>query len=245
MLPPDPSGMTISLDLETTGLFWTKDTAFAMALCYPDGSTYCLDLRDEAQMRWAQDHIHRAAALVNHNIKFDLHFLIKHGIRFPDTIHDTMVYAGLIFEHHEDYGLDYLGNRYLGVGKTENLCQQLADLFGGRPDKKQMANLHRAPWALVSPYAEQDARLAYQLWEWQMGELQRQDLERVRSLEMRLLPVLLRMEHGGVRVDVDAAERAIPEITEHVQAQQLRLNDLAGWTVNVNSPPQLRSESVV
>lgn len=240
MLPPDPSGQIIALDLETTGLEWWKDNAFLMALSYPDGSDHYLDLRDPNQVQWAKDHVHRAAALVNHNIKFDLHFLLKMGIRFPATLHDTMVYAALIFEHHNDYGLDYLGKRYVDVGKDDSIYQRLSDLFGGNPDKKtQMPNLHRAPLSLVGPYAMQDTRTALKLWDWQMGELERQGLGRVREMEMRLLPVLLKMEHGGVRVDVPAAEAAIPEITKFVDGKQRELDDLLGRQVNVNSPKQM------
>lgn len=239
-LPPSPEGQVIALDLETTGLDWRHDHAFAMALSYPGRRDYCLDLRDPNQLQWAKDHVWRARALVNHNIKFDLHFLMKMGIRFPRELHDTMIYAALIFEHHGDYSLEYLGQRYVGVGKDDTVYQKLADLFGGEATRKgQMPRLHQAPRDIWAPYAMQDTRTTYTLWEWQMPELERQGLGRVRDLEMRLLPVLLRMEHRGVRVDIAGAEAAIPEITTHVDAQQDKLRHLIGWDLNVNSPKQM------
>lgn len=239
--PPDPALFPfIVLDLETTGLEWLKDDAFAMALTYPGGGSYALDLREAGPLQWARDFIPRAKMLVNHNIKFDLHFLRKAGIGFPKRVIDTMVDAALIYEHHTHYTLDYLTQRYVKIHKDTSIYEKLAALFGGKADHKQMGNLHRAPREVWEPYALRDTESTLALHEWQMPELERQGLLRVHDMECELLPILFEMEHGGVRVDLEGAERAVPLMAAVAREAQARLDAVLGRSVNINSPKQLQ-----
>lgn len=222
-------------DLETTGLKFWSDSAFALAISTPDGKDYCLDLRERMAVEWVQKELPKAKAIANHNLKFDLHFLWDLGFKYDGPIHDTMIYAALLDEHLLKYDLDYLGTKYVGVGKETSIYEELAKLFGGAPTKNAQAkNLHRAPWPMLSNYAVQDTRTTMALLQWQLPEIEKQELQRVAALEMDLLPVLLEMEHYGVRVDLDAAERAVHNITGQVALKQRLLNDLAGFTINPN-----------
>lgn len=226
----------IAVDLETTGLKFWEDKAFAVAISTPDGKDYCLDLREPNQMRWAQDNLPRARMLVNQNLKFDLHFFLGMGIDLSGIpLWDTMVGAALIDEHLLKYDLDYLGMEYLGRGKDTDIYQELANIFGGRATRDAQAkNFYRAPWGLISKYAKQDTRTALDLAVWQMGEIIAQELGPVMGLEMDLLPVLVDIEHRGVRVDLDAADRAQKFLTEEIMRKQEKLDRLAGFAVNPN-----------
>lgn len=223
------------VDLETTGLQWWKDDIVLLAMSTPDGKDYALDFRDPIVQRWARVELPKARKLVNHHLKFDLHFLRRHGVNYTGPVGDTMVFAALLDEHRLTYDLDALGMDYLGIGKDTTIYQVLADLFGGKPTKHaQGKNLHRAPWDLLVKYGKQDTRTTLGLYEEELKGLQEQELFPVADLEMDLLPVLLDMEHGGVRVDLDAAERAIKEISEQAIRKQEKLDRMAGFKVNPN-----------
>ena len=240
-LPRPEAHEFIVADLETDGLNFWENKAFALALSTPDGKDYCLDLRDPKMVEWVLRELPKAQSIVNHNLKFDLHFLESMGFKYDGPLHDTMVYAALLDEHLFEYNLDYLGTKYVGAGKATDIYAKLAALFGGPATKKAQAkNLHRAPWEMLAGYAKQDTRTTLQLFDYQKGKLIEEELEQVAALEMRLLPVLMDMEHRGVRVDLDAAERAIATITEDAGIKQQKLNRLAGFMVNPNPSQSIK-----
>lgn len=227
----------IALDVETTGLRWWSDRIFGVAVSAPDGSSWYWDTRrDPNVLRWLAEEVPRCRMIVNHHIKYDAHFLREAGIHLPmDRIDCTMIRAALIDEHLLTYDLDSLGMKYLGIGKDTSIYAKLAEMFGGKPTShSQGANLHRAPPDWVGQYATQDTTTALKLWEWQQNEIESQDLSKVLQLERQLLPVLIEMERGGVRVDVARAEEAAEDIDRRSVVLQQELNKLAGFEVNPN-----------
>lgn len=229
----------VAVDTETTGLRWWADRIFGISIAAPDGNSWYWDVRKHPEtLRWLADELPRCRHVVNHNLKFDAHFLREAGVGLSignDRLDCTMIRAALIDEHLLTYDLDALGVKYVGVGKDTNVYERLAAMFGGKPTKAaQVKNLERAPESLVAPYAKQDAVTALQLWQWQNDEIEKQGLGQVLQLERDLLPVLLDMERGGVRVDVERATAAVTDITRRVDRMQQELNELAGFDVNPN-----------
>lgn len=242
----------VSVDVETTGLHWYRDKTFGVAVAAYDGKSIgaeYYDLREKPRIiEILRDQVPRVKRLVNHNLKFDSHFLMNDGIMVPmDRIECTSVRAALINEHegehgHNGFDLDALARKYLGRGKQQEIYKQLADLFGGMATRGvQMKNLHRAPPRLVAEYARPDPELAILLWLWQEEEIKRQGLEKVWDLERRLMPVLIDVERGGVRVDEGAAQRAMGDIDHNVAVAQRKLDRMFGKPINVNSSPQMRA----
>jgi len=226
----------VALDLETTGLHWWKDKIFGVAISAGDYDWYWDVRREPEVLPWLREQVPQIRKVVNHHIKFDWHFSREAGIHFPEgRVECTMIRAALIDEHRLTYDLDSLGRDYCGEGKDTSIYAELAELFGGRPTKDaQIGNLPRAPMAMAGRYAKKDTRTALKLWHKQEELIEAQDLRRVHALEMRLLPAVVRMEQGGVRVDTGRAERAIDEISRKVSAGQKTLNQMAGFPVNVN-----------
>jgi DNA polymerase I-like protein with 3'-5' exonuclease and polymerase domains len=227
----------IALDTETTGLKWWSDKVFGVAISAPDGNDWYWDIRrTSGALDFLKDEIPKCKLIICHNSKFDWHMCRESGIIFPrDRVDDTMIRAALIDEHLMSYDLDSLGKKYLKIGKDSDIWQELAELFGGRPTKNaQIANLPRAPASLAGRYAKQDTRVTLDLWQWQSKEIERQNISEVAELERRLLPVMVDMEYGGVRIDVERAEEAVYDIDKKSRVAQVELNQLAGFEVNPN-----------
>lgn len=227
----------IAYDTETTGLYWWRDKVFGVSVSAPDGNDWYWDIRKEpGALEFLRHEIPKCKLIIAHNAKFDWHMSREQGIIFPpERVDDTMIRAALLDEHLMAYDLDSIGKKYVGIGKDGDIWAELAAIFGGKPTKSaQIGNLPRAPSSIVGRYAKQDTRTALLVWEWQRGEIERQGLERVCELERELLPVIVDMEHGGVKVDVEEAEKAVYKIDRETSKAQRDLNTLAGFEVNPN-----------
>lgn len=233
----------IAYDTETTGLHWWKDKIFGVSVSTPDGNDWYWDIRrDPNALEFLREEIPYCRLVICHNAKFDWHMSRESGIIFPKLrVDDTMIRAALIDEHLLTYDLDSLGKKYVGVGKDTDIYEELAGIFGGKATKSaQIGNLPRAPSTIVGRYAKQDTRTTLALWEWQNGEIDRQGLQKVHALEKRLLPVIVKMEQGGVHVDVEKAEKAVLEIDWQASKAQGLLDDLAGFEVNPNPSSSIK-----
>tara|TARA_R110000772_G_scaffold268452_1_gene395571 strand:+ start:16140 stop:18005 length:1866 start_codon:yes stop_codon:yes gene_type:complete len=232
----------ISIDTETTGVEWTKDKVFGVAIGFrAEGGElkgeYFDVRREPAKYADLRERVPSLPKIVNHHIKFDCHMLLNDGVSMPlDKCECTMNRAALINEHLHDYSLGGLGLKYLNEGKTDDgLYQKLADLFGGPATRKgQMSNLHRAPAELVGPYAIGDVILAIKLYLHQEDQIAEEDLHQVVALENRLFPFVFRNERRGIRVDVDVAEQQSSLITVAVDQLRKELDKKAGFAINPN-----------
>lgn len=246
-----PQYPVVCIDTETTGLEWTKHKVFGVAISVPACSleeliadpinapieSIYFDVRKEgAKYRLLKKIAPDLRRVVNHHMKFDVHMLANDGVLINTKEAEcTMIRACLINEHLLQYSLDALGAKYLGIRKVEDIYEKLAALFGGLATRKaQMPNLFRAPPSLVAPYAVRDTELALRLWAWQEGEIRRQDLGDVWSLERRLFSYIVRMERRGIPVDPDEAEKRADMLTTKIDVAQKELNKLAGFEVNPN-----------
>lgn len=237
----------VSIDVETTGLYWYKDQIFGIAVAaWVEGlgivSGY-YDVRDKPQViSVLRKVVPKIKWLVNHNIKFDANFLANLGIHVPlDRVECTSVRAALINEHEHSFSLDELAKKYLDAAKVD-VYHELAAMFGGKPTREaQIKNLHRAPLSLASRYAMEDPVLAIRLWRWQEEEIKRQGLGQVCSLERDVLATLIQMERHGVRVDEQRATDSMAVVTNKIHKAQADLDRIAGKPVNANSPKQMQA----
>lgn len=235
----------VAVDTETTGLVWWQDRVFGVALSWYDDfdqvESFYGDLRDPTTARWMRDHLPKLRWIVNHNIKFDAHMLRASKIDVSIKCMDcTMIREAIIDENKYEYGLDALSWKYLNRGK-EDIWKELAAMFGGKATKdEQIKNLPKAPPQLVAKYATVDSGNALEIWTAQQEILIHEELLPIAALEQRLMGVIVEMERGGVRVDLDRAERSAMELDKEVKKQQKELDGLAGGPVNVNSGPQVK-----
>lgn len=234
---------SIAFDTETTGLNYGKDKVFGFSIALPNMSSYYWDIRKYPQaVQWFNDQMRQyKGKVITANQHFDGMMSHTSGIYLPiDQMECCLLDARLIDEHLMSYALDDLAQRYIKEAKDDSIYAKLAEIFGGRATRGvQMKNLHRAPDHIVSPYAKQDALVTLKLAMWQREEIKRQGIEQIVAFERRLAPHVQRQTRHGVRVDVERAERAMGEVSVHIDEAQHELNKIAGFEVNVNSGPQM------
>lgn len=232
-LPPE-----FALDTETTGLSWLKDKVFGFSVYHPElpliegqqePGRYFDVRRFPKALQWLEVQIAKAKRVYCHNAKFDMHMLREAGVKYdPSKFRCTMVRAALINEHEEEYSLDYLGEKYVGIKKIEM----------SKKDKENMASL---PVSVVAPYAIRDTKVCWYLAKWQELQLDEQDLRRVDDLEARILEINVDAERRGIRVDIEAAHAAIPALEAEFNKIMDKIREMAGFDLNINSAPQIRN----
>lgn len=234
----------IALDTETTGLR-ADDAAFGFSMMETGTPPVYFDLRHEPQaIDMLRDKIKDTSCrVVCHNASFDYRMLKNAGLTLPlDRMDDTVTRATLINEHEVSYSLDNLCKKYLDEAKDEGLLLGMAAMFGGVPTTNiQMPRIAHAPQSLVRPYAEKDARLCHDLWQWQRAEIDKQQIHGIVEFERSVTPSITEAELRGIRVDLDAAQRAIPMLDAKVVQLSNELKRITGKEVNVNSPVQVKA----
>jgi DNA polymerase I-like protein with 3'-5' exonuclease and polymerase domains len=93
------SGHKVVFDCETTGLHWWRDRVIGVAFWCPDGGVRgyvpCADRSDvdaiqSIMLDWSSD-----TTVINHNIKFDFHFMGIDPLAAPWQYFDTLIMAHL------------------------------------------------------------------------------------------------------------------------------------------------------
>ena len=107
------------------------------------------------------------------------------------------------------------GRKAIAAGTVD--AATAARLFGPEPAALGMLRGHLAP------------------------ELERQGLTHLyRDVEVPLAPILAEMELAGVALDIGVLSGLSSELAARIGAAEARINEVAGYSINVNSPLQLQ-----
>lgn len=232
-------------DTETTGLAPHRGArVFGFSISAGEHDYY-YDIRQTPQaVRWLNDQFSKLkkTKVICHNASFDYRMSKASGINPPiNLLHDTILNAALINEHEISYSLDALAAKYTDVRKEgATLYERLKTQFGGLATANvQMKNLPDAPIDIVADYAKADTRATLELYRKQCELIEQQELSDILRFELQLMPILIKNEMHGVRVDTDAAERAKKKLTKQITSLQKKLDSIVGFACNVNAPAHM------
>ena len=231
-------------DTETTGLepmtarlvgmsFACGDSAWYLPLAheYPGApAQISVETALRALGPWLESEGH---GKVGQNLKFDAHILANHGVRLAGIAHDTLL-ESYVWEVHERHDLDSLAQRHLGW-KTITY------------DEVTGKGAARIPFAAVeigraTEYAAEDADCALAIHETLFPRIAADEkLQYIyRSIELPVLPVLIRMERNGVLLDTARLEAQGEELGKEMFALEQKAHEAAGQPFNLNSPKQIQ-----
>jgi DNA polymerase I len=231
-------------DTETTGLEPMLARLVGMSFAF-GGEAWYLPLAHEypgaptqlglehalARLRaWLEN---ERAAKVGQNLKFDAHVLANHGVQLAGIAHDTLL-ESYVWEVHERHDLDSLAERHLGW-KTVTY-----DEVTGKGAAR--ISFSGVEIARATEYAAEDADCTLSVHS-VLSEriLADEKLKYVyQSIEMPLLPVLIRMEGNGVLLDAARLEAQSRELGREMLQKEQEAYAAAGQPFNLNSPKQIQ-----
>jgi DNA polymerase I len=169
---------------------------------------------------------------IGHNLKFDYHVLVNHGLTLAGPQVDTMIASYLLDPSRRTHGLDDL---------CEEILQRRLTKFAEVTAKDKRADCFA--YVEIQPardYSCEDVAAAFLLWEKFSSQLEELGLWSLfTDLEMKLLPVLARMERWGIKVDPAVLAAMSTEFSEQLMQLEEQIFRVAGEQFNINSPRQL------
>lgn len=225
-------------DTETTGLDPLESELVGIAFSWEAHHARYIAFGEDKEevLRWLEPlqgvFNNENSEKIGQNIKYDLHILKNYGIEVKGSLFDTMV-AHFLLRPEQKHNLSILAEQYLNYSMVE-----IESLIGKR-------GTGQSSFRSVAPekaceYAGEDADIT-----WQLAEiLKKQIIEQgfgdlCDKIEMPLIPVLMKMEHHGVKLDVEALDRFAVELREDILVTEQEIFSLAGMEFNISSPKQL------
>lgn len=224
------SGRLVVLDTETTGLNWWEDQLIGVGVYCPEigleGYIPTLEDRARHNLKEAVAALDPSTAILNHNLKFDLHFLALDPA--PYEVHDTTVMVHL------------LDSRY-----RKSLVEAEKTFLGSSSKRAHVtAAPKRTPihkWSLevVADYCLNDCKVTYQLAQALWPRLEEGWLDKIYRKEMEYLKLIWAVERKGIRVDPAYINSARLQLQENIKELEAALQDAVGYNFNWRSAKQL------
>ncbi len=181
----------------------------------------------------------RSKKFILHNCKFDQHILRNWmGINLIPYF-DTMI-AQALLDENQSKKLKDMATYYLKIP-----ADRFSTLFGNVTfDKVPIKiNPHTRTGNLATYYAVKDTELTYKMYEFQIKNLNRPNLEQIKKLffevEMPFSQIVLEAERRGVRMDIKYLENVVAKQL-YAELEELR-QKIWHYTgeINLKSPAQL------
>ncbi|MFZ5579275.1 MAG: DNA polymerase I [Pseudomonadota bacterium] len=240
------SAELIAFDTETTSLDPMQAEIVGLSFAVQAGEAAYIPVAHSYP--GAPDQLDRAAVLerlrpllesprhakVGQNLKYDAHVLANHGIRLAGIAHDTLLESYVLDAGQNRHDLDTLARRHLD---HENIKYEDVAGKGAKQIPFEAVAIETA-----TDYAAEDADIALRLHAalWPCLAVE-PGLRRIyETIEMPLLPVLMRIERNGVRIDVPKLRQLSHELAIRMHALEKQAHELAGGAFNLASPKQLQ-----
>lgn len=231
----------VAFDTETTGLDYEKDTLVGFSFCLNDSEAYYvpiahfyLGVGEQIEERAAKEAIRKifGSLVVGHNIKFDLHFVMKFlGEEELEIFADSMILAWLI-NPESALSLDKLSEALLSH-----------TMLHYKDTVKKGETFASVALEDACRYAAEDAYVTHKLYYLFLEMLELQEashlIKEAREVEFPFIKTLLKMERVGIEVDRASLEHFLVEAKESLNDLTKKIYALAGCEFNINSTQQL------
>lgn len=181
-----------------------------------------------------QQLLDRSGQWVNHNIKFDAHFLHVEGIQINTKLVDTLTLAKLVDMQSKNYGygLKPLAKAWCGMEADE---QEVVKAELKKRDTKDYGDI---PADIMGKYACADVLLNRELWK-EIVNRKYEGIDRVWNLEIALTQTLFNIEKRGIIVDTESMAMARETAQTQLAKIENEINSLGYGEVNPSSPTAL------
>jgi len=175
-----------------------------------------------------------AHAKVGAHMKFDMHVLQNHGIALRGQRYDTMLESYVLDSTATRHDMDSMAARYLGVRTIH--FEDVAGK-GAKQISFDQVNVESA-----AEYSAEDADITLRLHRelWPRLEAVPALAKLYLEIEQPLVPVLQRMERGGVLIDRAMLQQQSHELAARLKELSLEAQRAAGQDFNLESPKQLQ-----
>jgi DNA polymerase I len=195
-------------------------------------STPNLDI--DRTLEFIQSLIDRSKQWVNHNIKFDAHFLYVEGVNINTKLVDTLTLAKLVDMQSKNYGygLKPLAKAWCGMEADEQ------GVVKTELKKRKTKDYGDVPADIMGKYACTDVLMNRELWK-EIVKRKYEDIDKVWELEIELTRTLFNIETRGLIVDTEAMAMARESSQTQLAKIESELNNLGYGEVNPSSPSAL------
>lgn len=217
-----------TLEAELVGIAFSWNGHEAVYVNFPAEPSEIQDWLELLKPAFANPEIEK----IGQNLKYDLHILKNYGVEIKGVLFDTML-AHFILKPDQKHNLNVLAEQYLEYSMVK--IEELIGLKG-----KTQSSFRSVPAEHAKEYAGEDADIT-----WQLAAILRKKLDQegfndlYNKIEMPLIPVLMKMEHQGVKLDVEALNIFAIQLREDIIQIEKEIFSLAGAEFNINSPRQL------
>jgi len=228
----------VAVDTETTGLKWLNDKAFGVSLAWDNQAVFIRNTDfGSTQIGVLMTELFKAdhKVFVFHNAEFDLHMIREtYGAYPPKNILDTLRISHLR-NSKPPHGLKELATEAYGPGASA-----AEDTIKAYIKQYKLKDYSQVPNEFMDPYACMDTVLTKAWAHLYMDEV-KDAYPKLFQLEHMLIPIILEMEHQGIKIDLDY----IDILHHQYQAEQRSIQDdiykIVGRPMEVSSPKQLQS----
>ncbi|MBU2894663.1 DNA polymerase I [Colwellia sp. D2M02] len=171
---------------------------------------------------------------IGQNLKYDANVLSQYNIEVKGIAFDTMIESYCYNSVATRHNMDALALKYLGYSTVH-----FEDIAG--KGAKQLT-FNQIDIEKAGYYAAEDADITLRLHQAIFPALAQSEkpLSVFNDIEMPLLPVLARMEQGGVLIDSDVLDQQSHSLGQRLDELEIEAHNLAGKSFNLGSPKQLQ-----
>jgi len=172
---------------------------------------------------------------VGQNLKYDRGVMLNYGIELQGIAFDTMLESYILDSVSGRHDMDSLAARWL-----KHTTISFEEIAG--KGKKQLT-FNQIDLETAGRYAAEDADVTLQLHLKMWPRLQKEagPLAIFKEIEMPLVPVISRIERGGVKIDPAILHAHSEQLTVRLAELEIKAHELAGEAFNLSSPKQLQT----